>query len=336
MNKPHISVVMSVYDGVRYLHQAVESILAQTFTDFELILIDDGSKDDTCSILEEYKQLDPRVIVRRFEENRGLTVRLNDGIRIAQGEYIARMDADDISLPQRFERQVEYMDQNPQVGIVGSQMNVFDDRAGLNGKFNVPCAHNQIAWALLFGRSFAHPSIMIRRVLFEKFGGYDESFHVAQDHELWGRMIWATRFANLPDVLIDYRSHIFSTSRQQADDQKHNVLLARKRLASQVLDRVVSEDVMQWMAQSQIFDRDFPEDKARLVLVLLLELFDGFRRKGLFEEIELDDVRADLIEKILLAGRPLMNKYQQSRVKFLPAWLRSKHRVWESIRKLRK
>ena len=117
---PRISVVMSVHNGEQYLDEAVESILHQTFQDFEFIIVDDGSHDSTPSLLARYQQRDPRIQVHRFEENRGLSSALNLGIRLARGEYIVRMDADDISLPHRFKRQIEYMETHVEVGVCGA------------------------------------------------------------------------------------------------------------------------------------------------------------------------------------------------------------------------
>jgi glycosyltransferase involved in cell wall biosynthesis len=311
MKIPRVSVLMSVYNSERYLRDAIDSILAQTFTNFEFIILDDGSTDSTWAMLEDYSQGDHRVIARRFDETRGLTDRLNMAIQMAHGEYVARMDADDVSLPQRLERQVDYLERNIEVGLVGTQMNIIDDRGAFRRIYEVPYSHSQIVWALMFGRSFAHPSVMIRKALLHEVGGYNLSFRVAQDHELWVRLLWLTRFANLPDVLMSYRSHPLAASRQKSNTQRNNVLLARQRLMSDVLDREMPIAVIRWIQQSQMQNSHLSKEKAETVLLLILELFDALKDKKLFITEELSEVRADLIENITLVSRFLIKPNQR-------------------------
>ncbi len=124
---PRVSVLMSVYNGERFLRDSVESILGQTFTDFEFLILDDGSTDSTCEILEEYANKDARIVLVRNDRNLGLTRSLNKGLRLVRGEYLARQDADDISLPKRLEMQVKFLDAHPEVGVVGSALEIIDE-----------------------------------------------------------------------------------------------------------------------------------------------------------------------------------------------------------------
>jgi glycosyltransferase involved in cell wall biosynthesis len=200
--KPKISVVMSVYNGDKYLKEAIESILSQTFTDLELIIINDGSTDRSREILESYK--DGRI--RLFNNtNKGLTKSLNEGIRYSNGEYIARMDADDVSMPNRFERQVSFLDSHPGIVMCGTWAQFTDKDGNDNGPYQTPVSGREIRTMLIKHSPFIHPSVMIRRNLFDKVGFYDESFRCAQDYELWTRVVALFDTANLPEVLLKYR-----------------------------------------------------------------------------------------------------------------------------------
>ncbi len=202
--QPKVSVVMSVYNGEKYLREAVDSILGQTFRDFEFIIVDDGSTDNTWAILQSYD--DPRVILVRNEENIGLTKSLNKGLAIAQGEYIARMDADDVSLPERLEKQVAYLDEHPEVGLIGTSVEIIGKEGERLAVLRRPMDPPLITWSLLFDNCLVHSTVMYRRSLVEKLGGYNPGRY-AQDYDLWSRMSFRTQIAKLPEVLISWRRH---------------------------------------------------------------------------------------------------------------------------------
>ena len=199
-----VSVLMSVYNGERYLREAVESILNQTFTDFEFIIIEDGSTDATPRILRSYS--DSRIVLVDNQENLGLTRSLNEGLVLAQGEYVARMDADDISLPHRLEKQVAFLERHPKVGIVGSACQVVDASGRRQGLNHAPTRDLQIRWVSLLNNPFWHPTVIMRRdVLLRNGLSYDEAFQTAQDYDLWTRMLKCTYGANLIEPLVRYR-----------------------------------------------------------------------------------------------------------------------------------
>ncbi len=191
---------MSVYNNEEYLEEAIESILNQTFTDFEFIIIDDGSTDGTWAILSSYA--DPRVRLVHNQGNIGLTRSLNKGLTLAQGVYIARMDADDISLPDRFERQIAFLSAYPGVGLLGVGWWNLKSNGEKQQMVSPPTADSVIRWFLLFGTVLAHPGVMFRKDLINKVGQYNENIHFAQDYELWCRMAQVTRLANLPEPLL--------------------------------------------------------------------------------------------------------------------------------------
>lgn len=300
---PRASVVMSVYNGERYLRQAVESVLQQTYADFEFIIIDDGSTDGTWDILTEYDEQDQRITLVQNQENRGLTNSLNKGLTLSRGKYIARQDADDVSLPSRLACQVEFLEKNPRVGVLGTQMEIMDASENKVDFFKVPYSHSMIAWTLLFDRSFAHPSVVIRKKILEMAGGYDTSFEVAQDHELWTRLVELTRFANLPEALVRYRTHVDAVCRQQATEQSTNVLLARQRLLSRVTGKEFPLEILDWLKRSQSKKDVLSDGRIKEAITLILEAYSAFNAKGLFIDNELGEVYADLQDRILTASR---------------------------------
>jgi glycosyltransferase involved in cell wall biosynthesis len=207
MSTPKISVVMSVFNGGRYLAQALDSIFQQSFADFELIAIDDGSSDRSAEILRERR--DPRLRVITNEVNIGLTRSLNRGLAAARGLYVARHDADDVSHPDRFARQAAFLDANPSFALVGARLRIIDEHGRLQSSREVsPSSELGVRWTLLFSSPFAHSSVMFRRtIVYGELGGYDESFQFNQDFELWSRLSERHGALNLREALLDYRAH---------------------------------------------------------------------------------------------------------------------------------
>jgi Glycosyl transferase family 2 len=200
---PVISVVLPVYNGEKFIGEAVQSILDQTFTNFELIAIDDGSTDQTLAILERFRSLDHRVkVVSR--ENRGLVETLNEGVALAKGAWVARMDADDVSSPIRFERQLLRL-QDTGADICGTWIKFFgtSDRRELRH----PQGDEAIKVALLFGSPFAHSTVMAKKAFFSQFR-YSKQWEACEDYELWERAARAgLKMTNVPEVLLSYRLH---------------------------------------------------------------------------------------------------------------------------------
>jgi glycosyltransferase involved in cell wall biosynthesis len=200
---PKISVVMSVYNGDGYIRPAIESILNQTFKDFEFIIIDDGSTDSTNDIISCY---DDRRIILIEQENRGLSPSLNTGIRIASGEYIARMDADDISHIERFEKQIQFMDSNPEYVMVGTNAIVMDREGTVIHPLVHPTKDSEIRRMLLRGNAFVHGTVLFRRDVSMKAGLYDEDFfQLSEDLLFWRKVSEFGLLANLSECLYSYR-----------------------------------------------------------------------------------------------------------------------------------
>lgn len=203
-------MVMSVYNGERFLRKAVDSILSQSAADFEFVIVDDGSTDCTEEILRGYA--DPRMRIVR-QENAGLISSLNRAVEIASGEYIARMDADDVSLPPRLELQLGRLRSRPSVGALGTQVVEIGESGDKIRRHRYPTSNKTIEKALLRGATaFCHGSMMFRRACFEALGGYRQPFEHAEDYDLWLRMIESHAVENLPDVLYLKRLSLDSVS----------------------------------------------------------------------------------------------------------------------------
>jgi glycosyltransferase involved in cell wall biosynthesis len=206
-SQPKVSVLMPVYNGEPYLCEAIDSILNQTFSDFELIIIDDCSKDGSVELIKTYT--DSRIRLIANPVNQGLRFILNQGLRLAQAEYIARMDCDDISLPQRLAKQVEYLDRHPEIAIVGGQ-SVYIDTTGKimdNNMYWCAAEHSSIRWTAGYECPFVHPLVMYRQqILWGELGGYDENATFAEDYEMWLHLLKHNyQGANLTEVLLKYR-----------------------------------------------------------------------------------------------------------------------------------
>jgi len=219
-----VSVIMPVYNSERFIAMAIDSILSQTYTNFEFIIIDDCSTDNTPKILENYK--DPRIRIVKNVKNLGLAESLNFGISLSNGEFIARMDADDISLPGRFEAQVKFMQKHTEVGVLGTQFSRIDENGKIIDTQKLPIKSEDIFCIFPHCCPIAHPVAMVRREILEKIQ-YRSDLLCAQDYELWGRLLYITKFANLPDVFLYYRVH-----NEQISTAKKNLQYS---IASEVL-----------------------------------------------------------------------------------------------------
>jgi glycosyltransferase involved in cell wall biosynthesis len=223
VKNPKASVVMSVHNEERYVSKAIRSILEQTFDDFEFIIIDDDSTDGTTEILSNYQQKDARIRVLRHQSKKGLAQSLNEGIRIAQGRYIARMDADDISLPTRLEKQVAFLDMHPEVGLVGTLCYEVDENDVIVRRWSLPSSTSDVRKALLDLNPLVHTSVMIRKEVFAEIGYYDETLQYSQDYELWLRIARKYEIANLPEPLVMLRVDLEKAMRKDAKARKHSL-----------------------------------------------------------------------------------------------------------------
>jgi glycosyltransferase involved in cell wall biosynthesis len=228
---PKISVVMPAYNAQDFIVDAIQSILRQTFTDFEFIIINDGSRDKTSEIVKSFS--DPRIIFIDNKKHTGLVAVLNQGFDIARGQYIARMDSDDISLAQRFEKQISFMDKNTDVGVLGTWVETFGDN-------DIICDYpSEITETDVIANFIvAHPSVMIRKSVLDKYHfRYDPNFEACEDFELFARMFEITKICNLQEILVRYYKHKKSVCSMQRRLQIRNT----KRVQKIILKRINSK-----------------------------------------------------------------------------------------------
>lgn len=214
-----VSVLMPVYNGAGYLREAMDSIFAQTYTDFEFLVVNDGSTDSSAAILESYS--DPRLRVIHKQQNQGLIATLNEGLDACSGEYIVRMDADDISLPDRIERQVAFLDERPEVGLCGSWFEDFGP--GIPGRIiRYSTSDTEIRIRHLYQTHIAHPTAILRKSLLEKFNlRFDPLYVHGEDYHFWVCMSRHCKMSNLPEVLVRKRDHPANVSNRYAEIQRN-------------------------------------------------------------------------------------------------------------------
>jgi len=318
MKNPEVTVLMSVYNGEKYLREAIDSILNQTFTDFEFLIVNDGSTDRTAEILQSYD--DPRIIIVDNEKNIGLTKSLNIGLRMARGEYIARMDADDMSMPDRLEKEVEFLETHRDYAVVGSFAKILNEDSEVISFMDRPIEDAQIREFFRRDNCIAHGSAMIRMRCLLDVEFYDESIARAQDYDLWLRLSEKYRLANIPKYLYMWRKHDEQIEAKHIREQKISVVLA--------------------MVKNNIVD---VEQATRLFINLLVEKTDvlrgipitivfSFISRLTFDRIELSKLYR-FLAKILLSKKidKILRDFQTRRISFEDAKLSLKDIVDGSL-----
>ena len=204
-----VTVLMPVYNAAPFVQAAIDSILSQSFKAFELLIIDDASTDETADIVRKFK--DPRINFITNDKNMGIAATLNRGLDRSNGEYIARMDADDISFPDRLKRQVDFLNKNPEVAVVGSWVNFIGIYSG--AKVRMPWGPACVRAHLCLGNPLCHPAVMIRKTVLDEYKmRYDEQYSRSEDYDLWSRIGEYAGLDNIPEVLLAYRVHNKSVS----------------------------------------------------------------------------------------------------------------------------
>ena len=232
MKSPRITVLMSVYNDEKYLKKSMDTILNQTFTDFEFVIINDGSTDTTLEVLKKYT--DPRVKIISNTQQIGLSKSLNKGLQVAKGEYIARQDSNDISSPKRLEKQVAYLEARTEYGLVGTWTYKIDAENNIIDKEMFFTEHDDIVMTLLTENHFVHSSIMFRKDCIDKLGGYNEELKYAQDYDLWLRISEYYKVANISEFLQYWRYEKHGISVDKREEQKRYALLIRDKFLQRV------------------------------------------------------------------------------------------------------
>ncbi len=238
---PRVSVLMTMYNAARDVRAAVESVRAQTFGNFEFLIVDDGSTDDSVALVESCA--DPRIRLVRNAVNKGQTACLNQGLALARGEWIARQDADDLSHPIRLDRQLAAVAEDATLALVGCQAWIINGAGSFEGTLNLPLRPASIEWAALFENPFIHTAALFRREVVAQLGGYDESFRICQDYGLWERVLQTHRGLNVPDRLVQYRHTAQSLSQGARETTRAEALRVRTTLWERIFSpRAFSEE----------------------------------------------------------------------------------------------
>lgn len=303
MSAPRITVLMAVHNGARYLDAAVQSILCQTWSDFEFLIVDDGSTDDTSLRLAGYH--DERMRVVRTE-NRGVGAALSLGVREARGEFIARMDADDIAAPNRLERQLAAMESMPEVGVVDSGVHLMD-RQGRPLPDDVTDAFFSRAerrWRLMWRNAVVHPTVMLRKSVLDRTGENYRPRVIAEDYDLWLRLVPHTEFYRLPEQLLWYRRHAESVTakwgRQHFDCLAGIIQDGLERMIHVRISNALAEDLA--FLTRQTFQRPeeyVPQSSTGELIEIMHRVFDAVTAKYEHSAAEAAQVRAEAAEQLL-------------------------------------
>lgn len=253
---PKISVIMPAYNAEKYIKEAIDSILGQTFRDFELIVLNDCSRDSTEAIILSYQ--DPRVVYMKNEENLGVAGTLNRGLDHARGEYIARMDADDIALPHRLERQAAFLDAHPDVIGCGSNAILFGE---LSGNTDMPFGDRNIRLRLALSNPFVHPTMLLRKAGMQD-ARYDRSFEGREDYRMWMVLSQLGKMENLPEPLLRYRVHKGQVT-QKPDDTKAQKHFRLKKTYYQELNIGLTAQMQEALCHAAYYGKVTDEPMAR-------------------------------------------------------------------------
>lgn len=305
---PLISVILPVYNSELHIKAAVDSVLQQTFTDFELFVFNDASTDTTGKILEQYT--DPRVKIYTTASNKGYLYHLNEGLKLSRGQFIARMDADDISHLDRFEKQVNFLQSSPDITLVGATVTLLEDTQLTNKDWRYPLTPQAVNARLLFSTSHAHPVVMFRRELFDNGDYYyDEAYYSTEDYELWARLSEKHKLANIEEPLLQYRitgtqtSSVKKTQQRKLESEIRNRYVEKFRKFTSPCEKEIFSNTWQ-----RAFDVDARD------IITTLEVYKDIYDLGKEELFTAEIVGR--IKEIILANykksEQLINWYQRS------------------------
>jgi len=282
-----ISVILPTFNEGKYLSEALDSIINQTFSDFEIIVIDDGSVDNTQGILKNYLKKDRRIRVIRNESNLGIANSLNIGIMEAKNEWIARMDGDDISYPQRFEKQINYLSNHPEIDVLSTGIEGINETGGVLFRKTLPEKHSLLCWETPFALAAFHGTVMMRTNKVRSVGGYSQEA-LLEDVELWTRLIQIARFATIPDILYQYRRSR-DELKQKIQKRKELSNTIYRKYISRILGRNISENLYSNLRLSYYPNKiiKLSDTEVSESLILLYEIFQYFNKNNIFIEEEL-------------------------------------------------
>ncbi len=293
---PLISVIMPVFNSEKYLVQAIESILYQTYFHFEFIILDDGSVDRSLDIIQSYADKDDRINVVVNKKNLGLGQSLNKGLTLAKGEFIARMDADDISFPHRLQKQLSFLLAHPEIMILGGNQVVIDPDGDQVSHLSFSNQPSVLRWNMLLGNGLivSHPSVMIRRDFLLSIGGYSD-LRAAQDFELWSRLFEKDFLPihNLQDPILYYREHDQTITTANKSLQEETAVKIRKQNIEGLLGHPIADDVIRSYRHTGLHYENIKE-----YISTWLEIFQKFTYRFKLTNVDTAPIREELAQRI--------------------------------------
>jgi glycosyltransferase involved in cell wall biosynthesis len=284
---------MPAYNAEPFVREAIESIRNQTFTDYEFIIVNDGSADGTRETLDRFSEIDSRI--RAFhQKNKGVASALNLGCRHARGQYIAIMNADDISLPTRLEKQIRYLERHPEIGIVGTWLDVVDEYGTTTGNWYTASLPGVVRWNLSFGAALAHGTVLMRRSIIRGLKYYTKGKRYSEDYDLWVRAAGVTKLANMPEVLYKYRicgKGLTSVFKDEVfrDSTKTSLFTINKLLKTQA-DYASVVSLRKFISERALND---PQD-SKSISRLLIRLLKAFERDPSITQEEIEEIKRDV------------------------------------------
>jgi glycosyltransferase involved in cell wall biosynthesis len=293
-----ISVILPVYNGEDHLKECIESILNQTFKEFEFIIVDDASTDNTAQMLKKFAIQDNRITVITHEVNQKQTAAANTAIKFAKGKYLARMDADDVALPMRLEQQLAYMEGNPIIGLLGSWVDIIDANGKILKIWQTHTTNGYLGWNLLFGTSFAHSSVMMKNESANKAGLYQSP--EAEDYDLWSRISRITEVANIPEVLQQKRVWAGQLALKVPTETRDSVIqIMQKNINRLIGNSNLDLDMIRNIRK--VSDKNPKIDDIKLISEvknILLQLYVKYLTKHKLTNIEKKNISRDIFKKL--------------------------------------
>ena len=298
---PLVSVMLPVYNAECYVAEAIESILNQTYNNFEFIIVNDGSSDRSEEVILSIS--DERIRYYRNEVNLGLIGTLNKSISLSSGKYLARMDNDDICLPERLAKQVAFLESHPEVGVLGTAFYNIDKAGEIFSETAFPSQHNLLCWSLCFFSPLAHPTVMMRRELVQSEGGYKAGIVHCEDYDFWYRLSSKTKLSNLPDVLFKLRKHEMNSSSLFDTTQFNNSIIISRKMISQLIDEDIPEDLVR-----NLWKKDIKSiDEAKRIAGLIKKIYKAIKTGNTLSANETKYLRRDFALRINNIMWPLRN-----------------------------
>lgn len=293
-----LSVILPVYNGEVHLNECINSVLNQTFSDFEFIIVDDASTDRTPQILKEYQLKDKRIRVITHKINQKQTAAANTAIKNANGIYLARMDADDVALPNRFIKQLKHLKNNPEIGLLGSWVDIINDGGEVIKVWETIASNGYLGWNLFFGTSFAHSSVMMRKDIVEQVGYYQAP--EAEDYDLWSRINRVSKVENIPEVLQHKRVWSGQLALKVPTETRESVIQIMQNNINFLLDNKIIDlnTVRQIRSVSDKNSIMKNSDQYSNIFKILNDLYSNYLNKNNLTKLEKKLVSKDLFQKL--------------------------------------